>query len=247
MKLKRGVAGLVVMTLALVVFAKVIRAQEANRSESQPASKEYKTFYLANVTQPQPFSDIVRDIRNMLPQAKVYYVSSQNAVSILGTPDELALAQKIISDTDRAPKTYRLTYTITDKQNGASVGTRDVSLVVAAGGKTTIKQGNRVPIATGTTGDAGSASTQMQYLDVGLSIEASVDGSPDHLKLHTRVEQSSVAEEKTVAGTQDPVIRQTALDGVSNLEQGKSIVLGSLDVPGSSRREEISVRSEVVQ
>lgn len=254
MKVKGGVAGRCVMfavlTLALTVFAQTIQAQttDSRHSESQQGSKEYRTFYLTNVTQSRPFSEVVTDLRNMLPQAKVYFVSSQNAVSILGTPDELALAQKIILDTDRARKTYRLTYTITDTQNGASVGTRDVSLVVAAGGKTTIKQGNRVPIATGMTSDAGSASTQMQYLDVGLSIEASVDGAPDHLRLHTRVEQSSVAEGKTAgAGTQDPVIRQTSLDGVSDIGQGKAVVLGSLEVPGSSRREQISVRSEIVQ
>lgn len=157
------------------------------------------------------------------------------------------MVQKVISDTDRAPKTYRLTYTITNIGNGASAGTRHISFVVADDGKTSVKQGNRVPNATGMTSDAGSASTQMQYLDVGMSIEASVDGALDHLRLHTRVEQSSVAEGKAAAGAHDPVIRQTSLDGVSNLEQGKTVVLGSLEVLGSGAHQEISVRSELVQ
>lgn len=251
MKLKRGFAGRMVMfallTLAVTVSTQTINAQTADsqHSESQQSAKEYRTFYLTNTAQPQQFNDIVRDVRNMLPRARVYFVPSQNAVSIFGTSDELALAQKIISDMDRTPKTYRLTYTITDLENGASAGTRHVSLVVADGGRTTVKQGSRVPIAT--AGETGSTASQIQYLDVGLSIEATVDGAPDHLKLRTRVEQSSVAEGKAVAGTQDPVIRQTSLDGVSTLEQGKNIVLGALDIPGSNRREEISVRSELVQ
>lgn len=250
MKVNRGDAGRCVMfaglVLVLMVFAETLNAQAANHSESQQGSKEYRTFYLANITQLRSATDILTDLRNILPRAKVYFVPSQNAISILGTPEDLALAQKIISDTDRTPKTYRLSYTITSMGNGASAGARDVSLVVAAGGKTTVKQGSRVPIATGAPNSENGA-VQMQYLDVGLSIEASVDGTPDHLRLHTRVEQSSVAEGKTVANTQDPVIRQTFLDGESNLRQGKAVVLGSLNVPGSSQQEEISVRSELVQ
>lgn len=250
MKVKRGVAGrcvvFAVLMLALMVFAETTSAQAVNHPESQQGPKEYKTFYLTNAVQPRDFNEIQTVLRNLLSRARIYGVPSQNELLIYGTPDDLAMAQKVISDSDRAPKTYRLTYTITDIGNGANQAARHVSLVVADGGKTTIKQGNRVPIATGRPNSENGA-VQMQYLDVGLSIQASVDGTPDHLKLHTRVEQSSVAEAKTIAGTQDPVIRQTTLDGFSNLEQGKSIVLGALDIPGSSGREEISVRSEVLQ
>lgn len=250
MKEKRGVAGrcvvFAVLALALTISAETIGAQAVNHSESQQGSKEYRTFYLTNAVQPRDFNEIQTVLRNLLSRARVYGVPSQNALLIYGTPDDLAMAQKVISDTDRAPKTYRLTYTITNIGNGASAGTRHISLVVAAGGKTSVKQGNRVPIATGVPNSENGA-VQMQYLDVGLGIEASVDGTPDHLSLHTRVEESSVAEGKTVAGTQDPVIRQTSLDGVSNLEQGKTVVLGSLPLPGTNRQEEISVRSELVQ
>lgn len=252
MKQKCRVAGRVVifaaLTLPLALFAQSTNAQTADshHSESQQGSKEYKTFYLTHAVQPRDFNEIETVLRNLLSRARVYGVPSQNALLIYGTPDDLALAQKVISDTDRTPKTYRLTYTITEMKDGASEGTRDVSLVVADGGRATIKQGSRVPIATGVPNSERDA-VQMQYLDVGLSIEASVDGAPDHLRLHTRVERSSVAEGKTVAGTRDPVIRQTSLDDVSNIGQGKAVVLGSLNVPGSSRQEEISVQSAVVQ
>lgn len=253
MKVRRGVAGrcviFAVLTLALMVFAQTIQAQTVDSQHSglQQGSKEYRTFYLTNAVQSRDFTEIQTVLRNLLSRARVYGVPSQNALLIYGTPDELALAQKIISDTDRAPKTYRLTYTITEMKDGASEGTRDVSLVVASGGRTTVKQGSRVPIATGVPNSENGA-VQMQYLDVGLSIEASVDGAPDHLRLHTRVEQSSVAEGKTAGATaQDPVIRQTSLDGVSDLGQGNAVVLGTLGIRGSSRHEQISVRSEVVQ
>lgn len=253
MKSERDVAGrcgvrcavkIAFLTLALMLCAPSMNAQVANQSEPQPTSKEYGTFYLTNVAQLRDATDIVTALRNMLPRSKVYFVSSQRAVTILGTPDDLALAKKIISDTDRARNIYRLTYTITDTENGARVGARHVSLVVMSGGKTDFKEGTRVPITTGAD-QAGSTATQMQYVDVGLNIEATVEDAADRLRLHSRVEQSSVADEKT--GTQDPVIRQITLAGTSSLEQGKTVVLGSLDIPGSNRHEEIAVRSDRIE
>jgi hypothetical protein len=37
------------------------------------------------------------------------------------------------------------------------------------------------------------------------------------------------------------------LEGMSTLAQGKPMVLGSLDIPGSTRHEEIEVVSELVR
>src|SRR6185369_12965818 len=41
-------------------------------------------------------------LRNVLTNIKVYGVASQNALVVRGTPDELLLAQKLISDLDKA-------------------------------------------------------------------------------------------------------------------------------------------------
>ena len=41
-------------------------------------------------------------------------------------------------------------------------------------------------------------------------------------------------------------MRQTVLDAISNLTPGKAVVLGSLDIPSSTRHEEIEVASELV-
>jgi len=67
------------------------------------------------------------------------------------------------------------------------------------------------------------------------------------LRLHTKVEQSKVADEKSTVGIQDPVIRQTTLDATSTLAPGKPVVLGTIDVPGSTRKQEIEVVSELVR
>ena len=92
-----------------------------------------------------------------------------------------------------------------------------------------------------------STPSEVTYLDVGQEIDASLDGYLDGVRLRTKVVQSSIAEDKSLVGTQTPVIRQTTLEGTSTLVQGKPLVLGSLDVPGSTRHQEVEVVSELVR
>jgi hypothetical protein len=236
------------LALVLMLFAPGAGAQaqsaDQKPAEPKPNAEQYQTFYLTDRAQQNEANEILTDLRNMLPRARLYYVPSQSAISMRGTPDDILLAQKILSDIDRTKKIYRLTYTITETDSGKRVGTQRFALILASGGKTDLKQGTRVPIVTGTV-DAGTPtqSSQVQYVDVGLNIDASLVG----MELRTKVEQSSIAEEKSGAGMQDPVIRQTTLEGTSTLVPGKPLVLGSLDNPGSTRHQEIEVVSELVQ
>jgi type II secretory pathway component GspD/PulD (secretin) len=248
------------LTLTMTLFAGSAQAQPADSktTESKPADVRpdeaklsygtYQTLYLTNLTQQGDANDIQTDLRNMLPMAKLYYVPSQSAISVRGTPEDIQLAQKIISDLDKVRKSYRLTYTMTETDGGKPVGTQHFAVVVMLGGKTVLKDGSRVPLVTGTArGESTAESSQVQYVDVGLNIDASLDGYLDGLRLRTKIEQSKVAEEKSSVGIQDPVIRQTTLEATSTLTPGKPVVLGSIDVPGSSRKQEIEVVSELVK
>ena len=85
--------------------------------------------------------------------------------------------------------------------------------------------------------------SQVQYLDVGLNIEASLDGD----RLRSKVEQTGVAEEKSGIGSQDPIVRQTTIEATSDMAPGKTLVLGSLDIPGTTRHQEIEATAELVQ
>jgi general secretion pathway protein D len=60
-----------------------------------------QTFYLANAWQQNDLNDVQTALRNVLPNTKVYGVQSQNAIVMRGTPDELLLAQKLVSDLDK--------------------------------------------------------------------------------------------------------------------------------------------------
>ena len=61
-----------------------------------------QTFYLSNAWQQNDLTDVNTAIRNVLPNAKVYPVPSQNAIVMRATPDELLLAEKLINDLDKA-------------------------------------------------------------------------------------------------------------------------------------------------
>jgi len=61
-----------------------------------------QTFYLSNAWQQNDLTDVQTAIRNLLPNAKVYAVASQNAIVMRATPDELMLAEKLINDLDKA-------------------------------------------------------------------------------------------------------------------------------------------------
>ena len=195
--------------------------------------RSYETLYLNSAISRRDAYDVVTDLRNMLPRAKVYYVPQQKAISILADEKDLALARQVLADVDRPVKSYQVTYTLTETGGGQAAKTRHVAMLVASGGTAEVKQRARVPIATGSSDAGGKVDTQFQYLDLGLSIRAKLSGGRGHLELDSRVEESQKTEMETVAGVQEPVIQQTSLDGSATLGEGKAVSLGSLDIPAS--------------
>jgi type II secretory pathway component GspD/PulD (secretin) len=158
------------------------------------------------------------------------------------TPDELAQAQKIINDLDRPKKTYRLTFTISEMDSGKRIGVQHFAMIATSGQRTVAKQGSRVPIVTGSTTDGSS----VQYLDIGLNFDATMSENSNGAMLRAKVEQTNVAEERSGVGPQDPVVRQTILESTSFLQAGKPLVLGSMDIPGSTRHLDVDVVMEPI-
>jgi type II secretory pathway component GspD/PulD (secretin) len=229
--------------LAMVCWAMNTTAQ-AQAADTKSNPDTYETLYLTNLAQENDANLLVTDLHNMLPAAKIVYVPSQSAISIRASAEDIALARKILSDLDKTKKIYRLTYTMTEKESGKTIGVQHFSIIVASGSTSVLKQGSRVPVVTNTS---STGTNELTYLDLGQEIQASLDGYLDGVRLRTKVVQSSIAEEKSSAGAPDPIIRQTTLEGTSTLVQGKSLVLGSLDVPGSTRQQEVEVVAELVR
>jgi len=61
-----------------------------------------KTFYLANLSQPTELQDVVNALRQILEISRIQPLPSEGAIVVRGTPDQVALAQKIVGDLDRA-------------------------------------------------------------------------------------------------------------------------------------------------
>jgi len=61
-----------------------------------------KTFYLANLAQTTEMQDIVNTLRTVVEITRVISLASQNAIVIRGTPDQVALAEKLVNDLDKA-------------------------------------------------------------------------------------------------------------------------------------------------
>jgi general secretion pathway protein D len=76
-------------------------------AEDNPAKRKeleqnvIKTFYLSNLSQPTELQDIVNAMRTILEVSRIQQLLSQGAIVVRGTPDQLALAQKMVDDLDR--------------------------------------------------------------------------------------------------------------------------------------------------
>jgi type II secretory pathway component GspD/PulD (secretin) len=231
------------MTISLLEPFAAAQDQPADSkpAEAKSAPQIEETFYIHNATSTRDLSDVQSALRNMLPHAALYAVQSQNAIAVRATPDDMAVAKRMLTELDRPHKAYRVTYTITDIDNGKPAGSHRIALVVVEGRGATLRQGDRVPLVTGMQkGPTSDQNAQVQYVDVGLNLQSDIDG--EHL--HSKIEQSSVADQKSWVGAEDPVIRQTMVDGYSNLGLGGSTVLGTLDFPGTSRQQKIEVVAE---
>jgi general secretion pathway protein D len=77
-------------------------AQNTRAKRTELDAQAVQTFYLSNTSQTNDLNDIQTALRNVLTNAKLYAVPSQNAIVMRATPDELLLARKLIDDLDKA-------------------------------------------------------------------------------------------------------------------------------------------------
>jgi len=228
----------VAFAAALSVYAVPVQAQTITSAPTprpcSPASIEtVHSFVIKNASQPSEANEMYTALRNLLPpENKSYLVPSQNMIFLCGTPDQIALAQKMMNEMDKPKKTYRLSYDVAEMEGTRKINTQRYSIVAIAGQFTTLKQGSKVPVPAG---------AQFTYVDVGMNFIVGLDELANGVRLSSSVEQSGVAEDAASNSTHQPVIRQTSLKGSSFLIPGKPMMLGSLDLPGRADRLDIQV------
>ncbi len=212
------------------------------------AAQVTRTFHLSAQMNQAEQNETLTAIRNSVPPTlRIFLVPSQNAIVVRGTPDDVALVPALITQLDHPHRQYRLTYTLTETDGGKRIGLQHYSMVLTAGERMQMKEGSRIPVMTGSMTGADQTTKQTTYLDVGMNFDSVVQEYGAGVQLKSKIEQSSMVAERSGVGPEDPIIRQTMLQGTSYLQEGKPLALGTLDVLGSTRRLEVEALIEAVR
>ncbi len=233
-------------------LAALILALAASSAVAQTEQQPYPIhiYYLKYATAQYQQNEILTAIRNVADTSiKIFLVPSQNQLVVRASPEQNERIAELLKSLDVPEPLYRLTYIFTETDNGKRIGVQQYSMVMAPSQRMQLKEGDKVPVMTGSTDkDSGGISKQTTYLDVGFNFDSTVTTyGPDGVRLQAKVERSAIAQEKTSVLAEDPLIRQSTINGVANLTLGKPQHLGNIDVIGSTRQLQVDALVEVVK
>jgi type II secretory pathway component GspD/PulD (secretin) len=225
---------------------KAVTDSSSPRSSAQRcdavAEAPLHTYYLANAAQQQDANEVVTAIRNVAsPCDKVLLVSNQEAILVRAAAEDIPVIEKTIADLDRPHKMYRLTYTLTELDGDKRISQQHFSMLMVEGQENRLKEGIKVPISTSSLSAGEGKQTAVTYLDVGTNIDATLVSLAAQGRLKYSLEESSVAPEVSGVGPEDPILRQSSLQGEATLAAGKPSVLGTIDFPSSTHHIDIEV------
>lgn len=132
---------------------------------------------------------------------------------------------------------------------GRITNSRTYQTTVSTGAKSptqSLKTGSRVPVATGSyAGGHGGAMENVQFQYIDLGVDARFEHAEEvgnNLDFHLRLEISSMAaQSETIAGVQEPVIRQNAWDSDLVVPVGKPTIVFSSDDLDSKGKMQVQV------
>jgi hypothetical protein len=155
-------AGLAPLLLALVVFpSRWTLAQEAPAAEgTAKASKTHcevlsscvqKVLYFSNVSQPNDLQDVVNAIRAIGDVQRVQQILSGSIIIVEGTPEQIALAEKLADAIDKGKRRfgglgYRIDLKIQESQGDRKLHSRLYSFVTEARQAATVSIKRRAPL-----------------------------------------------------------------------------------------------------
>ena len=128
-----------------------------------------KTFYLANLSQPTELQDVVNAMRQILEIQRIQPLPSQGALVVRGTPDQIALADKLVGDLDKAKSEVIVEVAVmqVSKDKIRNLGINPPT-------SATVALQNNINTTTGTT----SGST------TGTTVNQSTSGTPNQINLN---------------------------------------------------------------
>ena len=140
-------------------------AQDNPAKRKELEQSVLKTFYLTNLSAPTELQDVVNAIRAVLDVQRVQQLLSQNALVVRGTPDQIALAEKLVEDLDKARPEVIVDIAVmqVSKDKGRTLGLNpptsatitlqdNINTTTTTTGTTTSGTGATVSSSTGTNG-----------------------------------------------------------------------------------------------
>ena len=120
-----------------------------------------KTFYLGNVSTATDLQDIVNAIRTVLEVQRIQQIPSQNAIVIKGTPDQLALAQKMVDDIDKSRPEVVIDIIVAQVRRDKM---RNLGILPPQNATVALQPPNSVAVASPTPGGTTSSSLNFNNL-----------------------------------------------------------------------------------
>lgn len=151
----------------------------------------------------------------------------------------------------KSPERYfRLTFRVLNiSPEGKMVDSKSYNEIIVSGPKSyaasSIRTGDRVPIATGSYGgniQSSLVNTQFQYIDIGTDIDATKAEIIDQtLCLHIAANISGMSASKLLGNVHEPVIRQTKWESNVTVPIGKPTLIFSSDDSSDKGKTELEL------
>ena len=139
------------------------------------------------------------------------------------------------------PGAYRLTYTLTEMDGTKRIGSHHYVIAVDVDAPpTSLKLGTKIPIETGASGPGSlPGQTEISYIDIGVNIRSHLRQFANGVELNSHVVQSAVDSQQSLL--KSPVIRVSDLESTVLLNENKPVILGTVDIPGSTHSLQVQV------
>ena len=130
---------------------------------------------------------------------------------------------------------YRVSYKVNEVENGKTNNSRSYTLMAQTDKRASTRIGSQVPYSNGKA---------IQYQNVGMNIDCTINKREEGLLVETRLDMSTVASKENIpeAGSLPvPVFGNFSLQDITVALEGKPAFVGSIDDVNSNRHYEIHV------
>lgn len=214
-------------------------AQDTLHKRLEFEQQVLKTFYFPNISSSQDLQDIVNSMRTLVEVTRIQQVPSRQSILVRGTPEQIALVEKLVEDLNRAKDRtvgeYRLEFKITEAAEDKKASSRTYTLLIEPHQTGKLRVGSKVPI------DAGE--NKKTYTDVGKNIDCTVMSETERaISLRLAVESSSIASDERGAPQStlgNPVIQGTRIETNVTVELGTPTIVSSFQDPASGHHFQI--------